>query len=151
VAYRRGNLCHERAGERQSPAVPQRRHCGCGKVQAASPPLPILNRSKGREFAGQGAFAAVGDVAVDGAAFDSAIELGAEFAGFCSGDSLVLGREGGVRFARKGFERAEGAAVAHGADFRLAGTFGGGFDVGHKLDFFALVPEGRIELPTKGL
>ena len=106
---------------------------------------------EGREFAGEGAFAAVGRVAVDGAVFDRAIEFGTEFAGLRGRGGFVLGGESGSGFARKGFEGAEGAAVARGPDFRLTGAFGGGFDVGHRYWFVALVPGGRIELPTKGL
>jgi hypothetical protein len=88
---------------------------------------------------------------MDGAAFDGTIEFGAEFLGFDGSGLFVFGGEGGAGFARDGFERAEGAAIARGADFRLASAFGGGFDVGHKVGIFALVPGGRIELPTKGL
>ena len=104
------------------------------------------------ELAGEGAFTAVGRIAMDRAFFDSAIEFRAHFADVFGGDFLVFRVEGGAGFAREGLDAVERAAVARGADFRLTGAFGGGFDVGHKMDFFfALVPEGRIELPTKGL
>jgi hypothetical protein len=111
-------------------------------------PLSLLSR---RQFPRQRALAAVGGVAVDGAAFDGAVEGRAEFARLLGGRLFVFGREGGARLAREGFELVEGAAVARGAHLRLAGAFGGGFDVGHKFGVFPLVPGGRIELPTKGL
>jgi len=94
-------------------------------------PAPRLG-SKRRKFAGEGAFAAVRGVAVDGAVFDRAIEFGAELAGFFGGGFFVLRLESSAGVAREGFEGAQGAAVAGRADFRLACAFGGGFDVGHK-------------------
>lgn len=83
------------------------------------------------EFAGEGAFAAVCRIAMDRAFFDSAIELGTHFADIFGGDFLVFRVEGGAGFAREGLDAVERAAVARGADFRLTGAFGGGFDVGH--------------------
>ena len=68
--------------------------------------------------------------------FDGAIEFGNEFAGLRGSGGFVLGCESGAGFARKGLEGTEGAAIARGADFRLPGAFGGGFDVGH--NFFLL-------------
>ena len=82
-------------------------------------------------MAGEGALAAVGGVAVDGAVLDGAVEFGDEFAGLFGGALLVFGSERRPRFAREGFEAAQGAAIAGRADFGLACAFGGGFDVGH--------------------
>ena len=66
-----------------------------------------------------------------GASFDCAVEFGTHFAGVFGGDFFVFRVEGGAGFAREGLDAVERAAVARGADFRLTGAFGGGFDVGH--------------------
>ena len=52
------------------------------------------------EFAGEGAFAAVGRIAMDRAFFDSAIEFGTHLADVFGGDFLVFRVEGGAGFAR---------------------------------------------------
>ncbi len=90
-----------------------------------------LKESEGRELAGDAAFAPVGRVAVDGAVLDGAVEFGDEFAGLVGGAFLVLGSERSLRFAREGFEAAQGAAIAGRAHDGLTGAFGGGFDIGH--------------------
>ena len=92
---------------------------------------PPSEKSEGRELAGDAAFAPVGRVAVDGAVLDGAVEFGDEFAGLVGGAFLVLGSERSLRFARKGFEAAQGAAIAGRAHDGLTGAFGGGFDIGH--------------------
>ena len=66
-----------------------------------------------------------------GASFDCAVEFGTHLADAFGGDFFVFGFEGGAGFARDGLDAVERAAVARGADFRLTGAFGGGFDVGH--------------------
>ena len=103
------------------------------------------------QLAGESALAAVGRIAMDRAAFDRAIQLGAEGAGLGGGSGFVLRREGGAGFFRERLEGVQGAAVARGADYGLTCTLGGGFDVGHGKCVVDVVPEGRIELPTKGL
>ena len=88
---------------------------------------------KRRELAGEGTLAAVRGVAMEGAVFDRTIEFGTQFARFFGGRFFVLRGEGGAGIAREGFDFVQRAAIARGADFRLAGAFGGGFDVGHNL------------------
>jgi hypothetical protein len=128
---------NNRAAWGVSPRGDRRREraTGAGSGAATSArrrhPRRFYFSSKRREFAGEGAFAAVGRVAMDRAFFDSAIEFGTHLADVFGGDFLVFRVEGGPGFARECLDAVERAAVARGADFRLTGAFGGGFDVGH--------------------
>ena len=102
-------------------------------------------------MAGEGAFAAVGRVAVDGAAFDGAVEGGTQVAGLGGGGGFVFRAEGGVGLFAEGFEGLARAAVAGRADFGLTGAFGGGFDVGHKGGGFFVGARGENRTPDQGL